>query len=62
MAPRTRRRTQSQSEEPESSRSGRHTVADCLKDLGITDRAQFADCDSLEDEFRVIKTIYFAGV
>jgi hypothetical protein len=41
--------------------TGSHTVSDCLKDLGIVDKHVFDDCDTLEDEFRVVKKIYFAG-
>ena len=35
-----------------------HTIADCLSDLGVTPD-HFANCDSLEEEFNVVKKVYF---
>jgi hypothetical protein len=57
MAPRTRR----SANQNNAVSSIKHTVEDCLNDLGITSNSVFDDCDSLEDEFRVVKKIYFAG-
>mmetsp|Transcript_11387 Transcript_11387/g.27144 ORF Transcript_11387/g.27144 Transcript_11387/m.27144 type:complete len:994 (+) Transcript_11387:336-3317(+) len=42
-----------------------HNVAQCLLALGITPDIRdglFADCDSMEDEFKVIKTLYRAKI
>ena len=55
MAPRTRGSSNN------NQSTGTHTVADCLTELGISDTKVFADCNSLEDEFQVVKQIYFAG-
>ena len=42
-----------------------HNVAQCLLALGITPDIRdglFVDCDSMEDEFQVIKTLYRAKI
>lgn len=38
-----------------------HTVATCLNDLGVT-AADFAGCDSFEEEFTILKRIYHAKI
>lgn len=42
-----------------------HNVAQCLLALGITPDIRdglFADCDSMDDEFKVVKTLYRAKI
>ena len=42
-----------------------HNLADCMLALGITPDIRdelFVDCDSLEDEFKIIKTLYRAKI
>ena len=34
-------------------------VSKCLADLGISDASIFDDCESLDEEVKVIKKIYF---
>jgi len=34
-------------------------VSKCLSDLGISDASIFDDCESLDQEVKVIKKIYF---
>lgn len=38
-----------------------HSIADCLSDLGVTPEL-FANCDSLEEEFAVVKKLYYRNM
>jgi hypothetical protein len=44
------------------SRQGRHTIRECLLDIGIDEAAIFVDCDSLDSEFKILKKAYFKKV
>ncbi|GKY93930.1 hypothetical protein MPSEU_000359900 [Mayamaea pseudoterrestris] len=66
MPPRTRRSSAKKNYNEDTSAndesSNHHTVEDCLHDIGITSSDVFEDCQSLDDEFRVLKKIYFSAI
>lgn len=40
----------------------KHTITQCLMDVGIAEPDFFQECDSLEDEFSALKRCYFAKI
>jgi hypothetical protein len=42
--------------------STKHSIVDCLVDCGVESPAVFEDCESLDEEFGIIKRVYFAKI